>query len=245
MFLFYTCRLVWGSRANRKLITFKRMARNQLSNIKLLVGLGNPGKAYEHTYHNAGRLFADCLLKTLFPLPDAKFRKPAASKNFEYLKTENAIFVRPLLFMNESGAAVQAALKFFSARGGSASGGSIKPEELLIIHDDSDIELGSYKISFGRGAGGHRGAESIIQKLKTKKFWRIRIGIRQKESRVKYPAFVAYSAEVASATKAGKTSAGRQVSRKKASEFVLKKIRSTDEKILDSTFRDIQKKFFE
>ena len=235
MFLFYTCRLVRGSRANRKLITFKRMARNQLSNIKLLVGLGNPGKAYEHTYHNAGRLFADCLLKTLFPLPDAKFRKPAASKNFEYLKTENAIFVRPLLFMNESGAAVQAALKFFSVR----------PEELLIIHDDSDIELGSYKISFGRGAGGHRGAESIIQKLKTKKFWRIRIGIRQKESRVKYPAFVAYSAEVASATKAGKTSAGRQVSRKKASEFVLKKIRSTDEKILDSTFRDIQKKFFE
>ena len=113
--------------------------------------------------------------------------------------------------MTESGAAVQAALKFFNVR----------PEELLVIHDDGDIEIGSYKISFGRGAGGHHGAESIIQKLRTKKFWRLRIGIRQKVSSIKY-----------------------QVSRVKTSEFVLKKISHTDEKILYSTFEDIEHKLF-
>ncbi|MBI4085988.1 MAG: aminoacyl-tRNA hydrolase [Candidatus Liptonbacteria bacterium] len=199
----------------------------ELSDIKLLIGLGNPEKAYENTYHNAGRLFADWLLKTLFLLPDAKFRKPTAPKNFEYLKTEYAVFARPLLFMNESGAAVQAALKFFNAG----------PEELLVIHDDSDIELGSYKISFGRGAGGHRGAESIIRKLKTKKFWRIRIGIRPPAAdkrRLKND----ISENLRSNLRESAT-------RAKASEIVLKKISRADEKILDSTFRDIQKKFFE
>jgi len=198
----------------------KNSTPTPFSSIKLLIGLGNPGKAYEHTYHNVGRLFVDYRLKNLsskYASNELKFRKPTASKNFECLKIGGVAFARPLLFMNESGTAVQAALKFFN----------VKPEELLIVHDDGDIELGNYKISFGRGAGGHHGAESVIQKLNAKDFWRLRIGIRPKESRVKSPFFV-------------KTSAGRQGSRKKASEFVLKKISRTDEKILYSTFKDIE-----
>ena len=259
-------------------------------NIKLLIGLGNPGKEYEHTYHNAGRLFADYLLKNLSSLHAAdklKFRKPTASKNFEYMKTEDVttlrsssttvqswmpglrrrsggfggvgkrglakaslnfasrnseeeeatgvspwsfVFVRPLLFMNESGAVVQAALKFFN----------IKPEKFLVIHDDSDIEIGSYKISFGRGAGGHHGAKSIIQKLKTKDFWRLRIGIR--------PAADKRGTETrinADNVRDNQRNHPRKSApRARAGDFVLKKISPTDEKILYSTFRDIENKLF-
>ena len=69
--------------------------------------------------------------------------------------------------MNRSGAFVEKTLNKHK----------IKPEELIVVHDDSDIELGKYKISFGRGSAGHNGVQSIINTLKTKDFWRLRIGI--------------------------------------------------------------------
>ena len=86
-----------------------------------------------------------------------------------------------------------------------------KPEEILIAHDDSDLEIGKYKIDFGRGAGGHHGIESIQKHLKTNDFWRLRIGIRPANETV----------------------------RQKAEEFVLKKISSNDKKILGSVFEEI------
>ena len=72
------------------------------------------------------------------------------------------------VFMNQSGKFVKEALKKHK----------IKPENLLVVHDDSDIELGCYKLSFGRNSAGHRGVQNIIDQLKTKNFWRLRIGIR-------------------------------------------------------------------
>jgi len=101
--------------------------------------------------------------------------------------------------MNESGKAVKEAVKYFRA----------KPEEILIIHDDSDIELGKYKISFGRGSAGHQGVESIIKSLGTKNFWRLRIGIRRTK-------------------------------RKKAGEFVLKKITPADKLVWERLFSDLK-----
>ncbi|MBI2013602.1 MAG: peptidyl-tRNA hydrolase [Candidatus Colwellbacteria bacterium] len=116
---------------------------------KLLIGLGNPDKKYENTYHNVGFLFTDYLTKNL------------TSPKFETLNSNT--------FMNTSGSFVVKELK---KRG-------LKPEEIIIAHDDSDILLGKYKISFGRNSAGHKGIDSVIKILKTKDFWRIRIGVRK------------------------------------------------------------------
>ena len=120
----------------------------KLESIKLVVGLGNPGRRYARTYHNAGRLavrtFSDASAIGFAPGPH---------------------FLNPEAFMNESGPAVKRALR-------------TKPKTLLVVHDDTDLPLGSYRLAFGRGAAGHHGVESVIRALGTKEFWRLRIGIR-------------------------------------------------------------------
>ena len=143
--------------------------------IRFIVGLGNPGNEYKNTFHNIGSLAVDYLTKE-----NLNFRRSPKTKNFEYLKANNLIFVRPLTFMNESGIAVRQALQYFK----------IKPVEILIIHDDSDIELGKYKLSFGRGSAGHKGIESIIKNLKTKNFWRLRLGVKTTGQKIKAGALV-------------------------------------------------------
>lgn len=112
----------------------------------LIVGLGNPGKKYEKTRHNVGFLAVDELAKT---------------------KTRCFKLAKPQTFMNRSGRAVKALVRFYN----------VKPDNLWIIHDDIDLSLGKIKISKGRGSAGHRGVQSIIDELKTKDFWRVRIGI--------------------------------------------------------------------
>jgi len=157
--------------------------------IKLIIGLGNPDKKYQNTYHNVGHIFVNFLLKS-----DAR---PAV-----------CLIMPSTAYMNQSGSFVAQALKKCTA----------KAEELLIIHDDSDLALGRYKLQFGRGAAGHHGVENIIQTLKTKNFWRLRIGIR--------PVTESYSPQ------------GQSI-RKKAGEFVLKKITTKDKKVLNQVFETI------
>lgn len=132
---------------------------------KLVIGLGNPGREYENTYHNAGLLAVDSL-GSGFPRNGFK---TGSSKSFEYLKLGNLVCAKSLVFMNESGQAVLKAIKYFK----------LKPAQLWVIHDDSDIALGKYKISFGSRSAGHRGVESIIKSLGSKDFYRLRIGIRR------------------------------------------------------------------
>lgn len=168
---------------------------------KIIAGLGNPGNEYENTYHNVGFLAVDYFINKVKKLS----LKNLKGKNFEYAENGNTIFVRPLTFMNESGTAIKNSLKYFKA----------SPNELLVMHDDSDILLGEYKLSFERGSGGHKGIESIIANLKTNKFWRIRIGIRP-PSRSGMP-------------------------RKKALEFVLKNISPAHKRLLMSVFADVAK----
>lgn len=148
---------------------------------RLIIGLGNPDRRYAHTYHNAGILAADCLFGLRTPDSDCRLLKSDA-------------------YMNQSGNFVKTEIKKLK----------IKPEELLVIHDDSDIELGKYKFSFCRGSAGHKGVESVIKTLKTKNFWRLRIGIRPKASKIK------------------------------AEKFVLKKITKKDLAILNEAFQLIQ-----
>ena len=138
------------------------------SKFKLIIGLGNPGKKYENTYHNAGFLAVDHWLMK-HETWNIKHKLFMASQ-FKIHDSRFMIYVvKPSTFMNDSGQAVTAALKYFSVRAG----------EILVIHDDSDIKFGKIKLSFGRGAAGHHGVESIIKNLKTKNFWRWRIGIRK------------------------------------------------------------------
>jgi len=116
--------------------------------IKLIVGLGNPGKEFENTRHNTGFIFIDKLSKQL------------KTADFKYEKSQ--------AFMNKSGDAVLALSKFYK----------IKPENILVVHDDIDILWSNFKFSFGRSSAGHKGVESIIKALKTKNFWRLRVGIQ-------------------------------------------------------------------
>lgn len=131
-----------------------------MGNIRLLVGLGNPGREYANTYHNAGAQFIDWLAAGV------KFKK---QKLFLVARLPNGAYVaKPAIFMNESGRAVQAALSYLK----------ITPDELLVAHDDSDIMLGECRMSFDRGGAGHNGVQSVIHTLGTQEFYRLRIGIR-------------------------------------------------------------------
>lgn len=132
--------------------------------IKLILGLGNPGARYAKTYHNAGRLTVQALLK-ISGAPEAELR---ATPWFSYAKTSDGILAESKVFMNHSGRAARAALKLFH----------LTPAELLVVQDDSDLALGKTKLVFGRGAAGHHGVESIIQELGSNQFWRLRIGTR-------------------------------------------------------------------
>jgi len=115
--------------------------------MKLVVGLGNPGKEYENTRHNTGRMMVFMVAEKI----DSK------------LKIK---FITPDTFMNNSGRAVVPFIK---------SKKDLK--DLVVIYDDVDLPLGKMKISYDRSSGGHNGLESIIKKLKSREFVRIRIGI--------------------------------------------------------------------
>lgn len=172
--------------------------------IRLIAGLGNPSARYKNSYHNIGLSVLDYLAETFSV---SKFKTPSGAP-FGYSKAGRLILVKPLVFMNESGRAIDAAVKFFG----------VKPAEIIIVHDDSDISLGRLKLSFGRGAAGHHGAESVIKKLNTKNFWRLRIGIRKGDTNHKKNAFSV---------------------RKKAEDFVLQNIRKGDKEIFHSVFAEV------
>lgn len=131
--------------------------------MNIIVGLGNPGKQYEKTRHNAGFMALDALAEEL----DLKWTEGKKLKA-QIAKTADAILLKPQTFMNNSGVSVAAALSYFK----------LKPESLIVIHDDLDIELGKYKISVDSRSAGHNGVQSIIDLIKTKNFKRLRIGIK-------------------------------------------------------------------
>ena len=129
--------------------------------IKAILGLGNTGTKYKNTYHNVGHQMIDFLIE-----------KNALPEKIIIAKNDG--------FMNESGTST---LKIFKKVGK-------KPENLLVIQDDSDIILGKYKLSIDRSSAGHKGIEDIINKIGSKNFWRLRIGIRPKEEEGKALDFV-------------------------------------------------------
>lgn len=134
----------------------------------LIVGLGNPKKPYQNTYHNAGVLFIDWLKEKLKG-EEFKINKKVLSEiSFINKNGKTVILAKPTTFMNNSGQAVKKLKNFFK----------VKNENIYIAHDDSDLLIGSFKIQFKRGSAGHKGVESVINFLKTNGFYRIRIGVR-------------------------------------------------------------------
>ena len=166
--------------------------------VSAIIGIGNPGKQYADTYHNVGIMAATYLMNG--PLADSPI-KQSADKSLALVKGSSLCVGITHTFMNESGPAVKEFLKYSHA----------EPTQCAIIHDDSDMEIGSYKITFDQRSAGHKGIDSIIAALGTQKFWRIKIGIR--------PA--------------------AEHTRKKAEEFVLKKISRKHLAALEKVFEKI------
>ncbi len=132
----------------------------------VIVGLGNPGKEYEKTRHNAGRSAVELVAKNN-DFDEFVFNKTSNALVAKgAVEGENATLVLPETMMNLSGKAVAAFVKSPKAA-----------KSLLVIHDDLDLPVGTLKMVFGRGSGGHKGVESIMRSIKTKDFARIRIGV--------------------------------------------------------------------
>ena len=137
--------------------------------MKLIIGLGNPGKQYENTRHNIGFEIVD-KLQCLFNFPGFSFNKKFSAEISEgtYPPYEDKIIlVKPQTFMNLSGISVRSLLDFYK----------LAPEDIIIIQDDIDIEIGTFKIATDSRSAGHNGVQNIINALGTQKFTRLRIGI--------------------------------------------------------------------
>jgi peptidyl-tRNA hydrolase, PTH1 family len=132
----------------------------------LIAGLGNPGKEYEETRHNVGRIVLEMIAKSNdwgdwkddIKLKSKKIKGEITGEKFDFLS--------PDTFMNNSGVAVSKIID-----------DKKKLKNLVVIYDDMDLPFGSLKISFNRSSGGHNGLESIIKKVKSQEFVRIRVGV--------------------------------------------------------------------
>ena len=131
----------------------------------LIAGLGNPGQQYAGTRHNIGFMMLDHFAeKNNLTFTDSKW-KALVSKAVVW--DESVVLLKPQTFMNLSGMAVAQAVNFYK----------LQPANIIVIHDDLDMEFGRLKIVSGGGDGGHKGIRSIIEHLGTKNFPRIKIGI--------------------------------------------------------------------
>lgn len=136
----------------------------------LFVGLGNPGPEYEHSRHSVGRMVLLDLVKKNgeeMEISDWKFNKKIKCQLAAGQIAKNKfLLVLPENFMNNSGPTIKPLIKT-----------KAEATKLIVLHDDIDLPLSKIKISYGRGAGGHRGVESIIKALKTNEFTRVRLGV--------------------------------------------------------------------
>ena len=140
--------------------------------MKLIVGLGNPGKEYDKTRHNVGFMVVDNYIKYL-NIDDSMWKKKFSSL---YLQTEvngeKVIFMKPLTYMNLSGQAVKAVVDYFK----------INISDVLVISDDLDLFVGNFKLKENGSSGGHNGLKNIALCLGTENFKRLKVGISKNAS---------------------------------------------------------------
>ena len=130
--------------------------------IRLVAGLGNPGRGYARTRHNAGFWFADALAARLGDTfaHEARFAADVA-------KSGDVRICKPMTFMNASGRSVAAIARFFG----------VAPDAILVVHDELDLSAGDAKIKLGGGHAGHNGLRDVHAQLGTPDYWRLRLGI--------------------------------------------------------------------
>ncbi len=150
-----------------------KSAQPKNDKIKLIVGLGNPGTKYEKNRHNVGFILLEKLRQEKdfgeFEMKE-KFQAEICEK---MENSQKIILAKPQTFMNNSGQSVRKILDFYK----------IPLENLTVIHDDLDLEIGNFKISTDSRAAGHNGIQSIIDRVGSQKFTRIRIGVEKKGGR--------------------------------------------------------------
>lgn len=144
--------------------------------MKLVVGLGNPGERYANTRHNMGFLVLDEIIKKYVASPHVNKKLGAIL----YSLDKDRMLLKPQTFMNRSGGPVANIVRFYK----------IKPEDILIVHDDVDLDFGEIKHQYARGSAGHKGVESIIGSIGTEKFHRVRVGIGRPENEIDTDAYV-------------------------------------------------------
>lgn len=135
--------------------------------MKLIIGLGNPGKRYQDTRHNVGWIIVDALAEKLGG------GEWTTASDFESMLletrsgSEKVLLAKPTTFMNNSGRAVQALLSYYK----------LDPTDLIVVHDELDLPLGTVRTRLGGTSAGHNGVGSLIHHLGTDQFWRVRVGI--------------------------------------------------------------------
>ncbi|MDX1607796.1 MAG: aminoacyl-tRNA hydrolase [Candidatus Spechtbacterales bacterium] len=145
------------------------MSNNKLLKTVTIMGLGNPGEEYMGTPHNTGFEVID-LLQNDLEKEGVEFKESETKKTrFLVGRTDSkkVVLAKPLTFMNRSGLAVKEL----------AESKKLNPKSFILVHDDADIPAGSIRISYGSSSGGHKGVKDVISKLKTKDFYRFRVGI--------------------------------------------------------------------
>jgi peptidyl-tRNA hydrolase, PTH1 family len=143
-----------------------------MEEIRLIVGLGNPGREYERTRHNAGFWWVDAIAEARH----AAWKRETRFSGYTAKVAEGGRefhLLKPSTYMNESGRSVSAFMRFFR----------IEPGQMLVVHDELDLPPGAVKMKKGGGTGGHNGLADIADALDTKDFWRLRIGIGRPDDR--------------------------------------------------------------
>src|SRR5687768_7258425 len=150
-----------------------------MEEIRLIVGLGNPGEKYERTRHNAGYWWVDAIAAS----KRAAWKKETKFSGWTARVDEGGrefLLLKPSTYMNESGRSVSAVMRFFK----------IAPGEMLVVHDELDLPPGAVKMKRGGGTGGHNGLTDIAEALDSKDFWRLRVGIGHPGNKEDVPDYV-------------------------------------------------------
>jgi peptidyl-tRNA hydrolase, PTH1 family len=145
----------------------------------LIVGLGNPEPHYHITRHNAGWRAVEVMAQAWSSEDEVEFRSKS-SWSGRVAEVEGQVLLQPTTYMNDSGKAVAAATKSLAQRVSgkeSLANGDVQYTQLFVCFDDLDLELGNWKIQFGRGPKVHNGLSSIIATLGTDQFWTVRLGV--------------------------------------------------------------------
>lgn len=148
------------------------------ANVKLVVGLGNPGRAYERTRHNIGF----DVISTLVNRRKERLKKPFFFSGLQVLINEepSVRFLQPMAYMNRSGEVVRRAMRRWR----------IKPEDLVVVYDDLDLNWGEIRVRAKGSAGTHNGMRSIVEQIGTEQFSRVRVGIGPKPEEIEIIEYV-------------------------------------------------------